>query len=899
MHLVGVRLPDYGPAVVNPVGAAESSEAPDLVLPTATAVRSRRRRQLPVAVNHRAEPWILGLLGTAVVGSVLAVGAVHVPVIVATATLVIAAGVVAVWIDRDKHVGWPLPCAVLLLLAAYSAFQALPLPRALATLLAPHNVQSWDAAYELVNQPLRRFVPISLDPLASLLESLKWFVYATAFALAARVAHRREPTTIAALVFGSAALAAVSALGHRLLGATTLFGIYRPIYVTEHVIAPLLNQNNFAGYLNLGAFAGLGLMVARRPLLPRWVTALGVSVIIGISVSSLSRGGFAALMVGAIALIVLLRRRPQDPSRRGRTLLWLQGGAIVLGIVFFALSANRGAWNALVEEGLHKFSVIGWSRRMIWEHPLVGVGRGAFETTFPGYRQDFGGHIYEYAENFLTQWCSEWGVPVALSALAALFWLLRPAQLGTRRSALALSCAVGVATLLLQNVVDLALELTSVALAMFVLLGGLYGGAMKMRAQKLDTKLPLGKRHAPLLVGLAGAVLSLTSAVFGVRTAERDRREAAAALRRTVTASKDEQLTVLEDVRSAILRHPGDPYLPLAAAVAARRAEQNPLPWIGGSIERDPMAGRAHLLLASVMAEHGVLDQALLGVRMAVEREPSIVPRAAQLALSITRDEGKLRSAIPAGKTGAPMLLYLSAGLRDRGDSQLRERLLEESITRDPTDLRPQRTRLRDLLDAIEKGSEPCNGAGAVRCRERAERLIDNIKRLAPRNSLPRLAEARLALLDGRAEHVARSLNTVCPELDEGKEECSRLRFTAVAKDGDVERMDEAAASYLGIACSAPAPCETAAIWLGDRYGAAGLWGSALRMFERAARESESAAAWKRVAVAALRAGMASLAERALQRVKNAGGHVEPKLAQEVQALRQGRLNGLALPPHR
>src|SRR5258705_6057183 len=150
---------------------------------------------------------------------------------------------------------------------------------------------------------------------------LKWLVYAGIFVLAAWMSARRGGEWGIGLVFGSAVLLSLVTVGHGLASATTVFGIYKPhMAAAPWHMSPLLNPNNLAGYLNLGAMCGLGLLVARRPLLPRWIIGLGVSTVVGVDMSSGSRGGFLVLPLGVILFAFVQRAlvdgRDEDVSSR-------------------------------------------------------------------------------------------------------------------------------------------------------------------------------------------------------------------------------------------------------------------------------------------------------------------------------------------------------------------------------------------------------------------------------------------------------------------------------------------------------------------------------------------------------------------------------------------------------
>lgn len=878
--------------------AGQPNNASTAEAPVSTPHRRRRRVRVDArsnersAVVSRADYALLGLLAFCVCGSVLAVGSVHVPVLLAFATLLLGAGVLALYLERDGP-GLPGAALVLVGLTLYTTFQAVPLPRALVARLAPRNLEVWDYAYDLLKEDRLGWVPLSIDPRATWVEALKWLVYAAAFLAAARAGRKFKPGFVPAVIFGSAIVAALTALGHRLASATSLFGIYKPIYVvTSTVAAPLLNLNNFAGYLNLGAFAGLGLLVARDSLVPRWVIALCVALVVGVSVTSVSRGGFSSLLLGVVILLLLLRRRRFEDKRRQRLLLGMQLGAVLLGLVFFALSTTATAWKLLVQESLHKVDVISWTKPLIAKHFWFGVGRGAFETAFPAYRSEGGGYVYHMAENFLAQWCSEWGVPVGLIAFGSLCWTLRPARLGVRRSTLALGCALGVATLLLQNLVDLALEIPSVSIALFVLLGGLYGAAQQQPEPDAEpVRERRDHRFAPYVLGSAGLGLLTLVALVGLWTAERDRRHVATRLSSAKSADQAANQAVLTRTNEAIRRHPGDPYLPLAASVAARRIGQNPLPWIRGAIERDPASGRPYLVLANELGRRGARDQALLGLRLALERDVGLSPTAAKLALALGSDLDKLREVAPKGTAGAAFLAYAASGVGASENWQLRAALLDEALTRDPTHRSAINARLSDLLARTEARLEPCTEEQAKLCRDRMERLIAQASRANPQSPLPVLARARLLIFDERIDDAHKLLADRCPEFGAAAGDCARLWFTTSVRRNDPNAIEQATAIYLGIACAVPASCARAALWLGDQYEARGQWGTALRMYERAAHESDNPAVWNRVVRSATRAGMYSVAQRAIQRLRQAGQRPDARLLKEVEDARVNQLN--------
>src|SRR5262245_34648682 len=258
--------------------------------------RGRRGAATPVTLE-KAETAADVLLAVAVAGSMLAVGTVYPALLVAVAVPVVLALSLAVRAARPTSVfRFNGPAVVALSLAAYTLLQVLPMPRHILAKLAPLNADVWERALLPFGGPGPGWASISLDPGATYVEVLKWLVYAGVFALSAWMGSRRGAEWGLALVFGCGVLLSLVTVAHGLVNATTVFGVYKPHYtVAPWHVSPLLNSNNLSGYLNLGAMCGLGLLVARRALLPRWVVALGVATTVGVDVTSGSRGGFLVL----------------------------------------------------------------------------------------------------------------------------------------------------------------------------------------------------------------------------------------------------------------------------------------------------------------------------------------------------------------------------------------------------------------------------------------------------------------------------------------------------------------------------------------------------------------------------------------------------------------------------
>lgn len=841
------------------------------------ASRPRRRRRAGKLTRHqaslRSSNVVLGLVGATLVFSAQVVGAVHVRTMLALSPLAVLAGFLA--LRREGMQVLRGPGWLLIGLSAYCVVQSLPLPLGLLEHLDARSAEVWRGAARPFGGQVA-WASLSLDPGASRVEALKWLACAGVFIAAASVARKRDARVILGVVFGSAVLVALVTLAHRLVGADALFGIYRPQYaLPRFAMSPLLNPNNLAGYLNLGVFAGVALMVARKPVAPLWALGFCVAIVAAVSAVAGSRAGFTSLSVGALVTLAVLRFHRFEDRQLPRVVLVVPGAALLLGAVLFFLGADRSVWQALFEESAKKLSLISWTKPLVLDHFWFGVGRGAFETAFPAYRADIGPHIYQFAENFVMQWCSEWGVPLALGALGALGWFLRPARLGVGRTPTVTVAFVGIVVLLAHNLLDLGLEVLAVALACFTLLGGLWG--RRMDAPE-ETESPRNARALAFGFALLGLVIWGLAVATGAQTALQDRQALSAAHRANTLASAAKQAQpraaaeLSAAVQSAVLRHPADPFLPLIGALAARSRGENPLPWLARAIERDPMSGRPYLVLAHVLAQRGATTQALLSLSMAVEREFGLIRKAAPLAAALTQDFGLLLGAAPEGSAGAGMLMALAAEPRL---AALRLPLLEAALARDARVSKPKLLVAEYLLTAMEAERQPCASTQLAACRARVLALAREVSRLEPSSAPAIVLRARLLASEKRPVEALALLREACATLSVPAD-CFRWQVIIAAQARDVKSLDEAGSVFMGASCAQPASCGSAAFWLGQRYEEVQEHGKALSMFERAAHETDSAAAWQQVARISVSLGMPHAGDRAAKRARDAAASAPP-----------------------
>ncbi len=448
--------------------------------------RSRPRLTLPDPLGAILIESGLMLLA---VGTPLALGGVHRPTILAAALLATLT-LVLVWLHRRAtYRGLRVPpfAAILLAVAGYTALQALPLPLALLKLVAPASVELLGVSLAGAGG-LPAFHPLSLDPGATLLETLKVGTCGLALTAAHNYCYRRSrrDRLLLAVVIGGVI---VTLLGF--LGAVAAPGKPLMLYEPEAgraaglITTSFVNSNHGSAFLMIATLAAAGLAVAARDLQRRVLLALG-AVLLGAGVfMTLSRGGILALGLGLGVLALLLLFRPVPPGERRS----LSSAAVpgILGLIL-ALSAWL-AFEAIVAEfrqirpeldtNLGKLGLWPSGLSMVLANPWVGVGRGAFLTAFPRYLQ---GELprtatYSHLEMQYLHLPAELGIPIALgllvaSAAALVIWFRR-----SPRDPASTAVAAALVALAGHAIVDFNLETLGVALPAALLVGLLSASA--------------------------------------------------------------------------------------------------------------------------------------------------------------------------------------------------------------------------------------------------------------------------------------------------------------------------------------------------------------------------------------------------------------------------------------
>jgi tetratricopeptide (TPR) repeat protein len=879
---------------------AEKPRAPTLDAEAGARRRQRRRKEERVPQRTRVPRWLRELpvdpytvlavlLGLLVVGSVLAIGAVHPPVMLGVGALASIAFVLALRLRLGRQPATPMlwPAVTLIALAGFTALQLVPLPLSWLRSFAPGNADVWERALLPLGETARTG-SISLDPGATWMEVVRWLSYAGIYTAAAVLAAKRGAKLGITIVFVAAIVAALTTIGHGLAGATEVFGLYEPTFRPRpwHV-GPLLNPNNLSAYLNLGLLCGLGLALGNEPPFPRWLLAVGGAVLLGVNVTTASRSGMIVLPVVLLLLAstveVIGRRSLQARSMLVQARI-LVGGTLALGVVLALLAGTQQIWKELIDENLAKLEMWGWLEDMAGAFPWVGSGRGTFESVSPAFQPGRASTVYTHAENFVLQWAIEWGIPVAAAALVVLVWQFRPRRLGVGRNLLMAGAWFGVVAVVIQNLLDLGLEIPGLVVALMVVLGSLWGDPK--RAMGREANVRLTPRAAGTLVAATAAVCVLVL-IGAARGATPDLESDREGLKERLLASQPprdpEQRAALRDhLRAAMLRHPADPYFPLLGGMLAwQERDQAPIPWLQRALERSLVNGRTHLMLAQVLMEVPARSQALLELRLAVEGDPTLVHTTATLALKWATSTDELLATVPTGEGRATSLDALGRIARDRKVGSLCDRLALEA---DPDLLGPRQRLAQDIIGAL-KSKEDCQGEDRARCEAELETHVKGIERARPDVSAAMRLRADLLLALGRPEEAEKLLAESCPRFKD-QPVCLRARVQAAAEVTGPELLTKAAKALLSAVCVDRGKCADTATWLGDLHAGRSEWGAAMGYYERAARDKESVEALLKLAGAASRGKMHAQAVRALERALALRGGHDPEISKRLAAER-------------
>lgn len=380
--------------------------------------------------------------------------------------------------------------AICYLLAAWALFpilQLLPLPSSAIDIVA-RELNGVELA--MGNGGNSEFTTLSIDRNATFGGLLvQASLVSILFLTIALVSSRRRMKLLLVVLAGVGFLEAF--YGLVLLFAAGDIGLWNPGHMPTTVSGTYVNQNHFAGMMELTIPVVIGLGLAEGGLQkPRsdlaGVTAFMLSrrgvltfllvIMVPALIMTTSRGAVISLVVAISGVLLLTVRRWSVSSYALRvglmlsclllaSVVWLDTGNFVEKVQVAGLESNRADLRDI-------------SFQMVLDNPIVGTGVGTYRWAFPVYKDErFGSGFYEHAHNDYLEILGEQGLlgfTLIFSAITLALYRIARACIRRRdpliRGALFAGLA-GCLSILIHGLVDFNLQIPANACYFFVLLG--------------------------------------------------------------------------------------------------------------------------------------------------------------------------------------------------------------------------------------------------------------------------------------------------------------------------------------------------------------------------------------------------------------------------------------------
>ena len=525
------------------------------------------------------------------------------------------------------------PPLVLLLgaAAALTAFQLVPLPFALLEILSPAKAMLLAANASAIGEATPSFGAISMEPPLTWLALASLVGYLSVAAVAIRVGNSSAGRKLLCqgLVAIATAVAAVAVV-HQVGSLNTLFGVYDPEQTRgiHRFLSPLINPNHLAGFLATATPLAAGLFIGATG--PRRLLWLGCAVLCAaVSLLVQSRTGVISLSVGLLVFAGLywptrkgIRRKRRHGRRRGnrenQIALVIIGAVFVVGAAFFL---GRGAVSELASTQTDELTgqrgkVAAWqsSTALLWNHKLVGTGRGAFEQAFSS-RIHESRFQYSHVENEYLQALIDWGIPGALFLFYLLLIAVRVAARHRSSSVIAAGLSGGLVASAIHHVADFGLELPGPALFTVVIFAALSRTDLSLIKSADSTTAGLQWRNGREL----GLVVVGALIMFAVAT-PLSRTRGADAKRLTKAASMKPASKLVDIAIANWKQHPADFIAAGQAAEILWRARDNrAFRVINRALHFHPLSSQLHQTAARMLLNSERPQQALGEYRQAIK----------------------------------------------------------------------------------------------------------------------------------------------------------------------------------------------------------------------------------------------------------------------------------------
>ncbi len=710
-------------------------------------------------------------LGAAILGiAVLGVGGAPRPVLALLGVLV-AAGLALQVTSRRRMKRSPL-AIVMAVAVGLTALQLVPLPTKLASGLDPVGQELRRDGAQLIGQDAS-LVALSRDPASTGYGLAYLLILGGAALLSLRIAATEQGrfAMVGAVAATGGVTAIVTAL-HEALGASALYGIYRPDFATPALLGPLLNPNHLGCLFAMAAVASGGLVMhARQATAARIGWGLCTAVTVAGTLLTLSRGAALALLAGGLVLAATLlgqrmRGRENTAAPPRLTVNAIAVGMVaVCGLALVVYSSGRGVSQQLRETSGSEWGHPG-SKYMAWrsaghlviEVPWLGVGRGAFESSFTRIHSASGKMTFSHPENEYVQAVVEWGLPGALVLAALVGWVAVAAARRWRMGAVTSAAMGAAAVVAVQSVVDFGLELPGIGIPTVAILAVLVHVPLRDLSAERQRRAMALRVVAVVAAGAASAALLLDA----TRRISEDHQ--------VLVATRPSRFEVAVPI---IERHPHD-YLAFAAAGDALLRARDPraMSFLNHALRLHPTHPGTHRAAAKVLLASGSPRQAALEYATAMRSAMVPMPLVKE-AVRLFPDPELAAAAIPPDY---PVPEHVVRTLEEVGARDVAARWLATVA-----ELYPNAPRLGELLQTIaqKQGDLELAETGA-RLRHQREESAES-----------QLALGQLLVKRGKLDDAARAL--IGARASSGKPETVAAAWM-LACDVDADRGQWAAA---------------------------------------------------------------------------------------------------------
>jgi len=513
-----------------------------------------------MSLNQILHLFVWNGLGLAILAAPMAIGAVHWPVWMGLAALsgALLTAYALLHFRRGYRLRFDGFVVVGLAMAAMMFLQLVPMGDGLLEKLSPGALSLLGKGRELGYEIPGRLSLAPAETVRMLVTAgMALAIYLVAFNLAYR--DNLGPRILAIVGFAGA-LVALAVFLHKFTGTRQILGFYEPTVGIDRrtmFFSTFVNNNNAAAFLNLSLMILAGQWQKAQFGRNKGVYAVLVLLTGAASLSMMSRGGVAALMVAGAMLIVFSRWVGGPRRSTGFSLVALLGIAVTvvcmgIFIALFDLALNH-------TEGLQFLSLADEdAKTQVWRKALetvslykvAGAGAGAFGPAFAPFNSFAPGISFPSAENEAIEVLVEFGVPAGLLlalAITMLFWRRLPFA---RSDGYHTGAFAGLFAVALQSLADFPLRIPGVLIPAVAVLGALSGSYARDRDKVTSWPLRIGGLKLLPLATVGYLLILLGGAWVGENSPKRY--QAALAANALPDRSLEEQ---------AVSLHPSDPMI--------------------------------------------------------------------------------------------------------------------------------------------------------------------------------------------------------------------------------------------------------------------------------------------------------------------------------------------------